>query len=388
MDQAARLLPLTDAMRRRSLTAVIMSCFGVGLAFGLGYPLTTMALEARGEPSWIIGLAGAAPSLAILALMPFLPYTVARISPATAIIGGCLCCAACYISLYFITSTTAWIVLRFIMGGTIALPWIVGETWINMIAEEHRRARIISLYAVSFFSGFAVGPLLLELLGTDGIGAFAVGAGGSMLAAVPIYLSRYAAPNLAHEPATGLIGGMLMAPAAMAGSFLGGFLETSHFALLPTVAMAGGWDEGNALRLLSVLVIGGLLTQYGIGWLADRTSRRGLLAALGLLYVALIAAFPYSLQHPDLAYVLIFLMGTAVISFYTLGLAMLGQEVSPSQLATGNAAFIFIYTTGGIIGPATTGAAMSMGPTAGFVGTTAAAALCLTAVIAFARGRI
>jgi MFS family permease len=180
---------------------------------------------------------------------------------------------------------------------------------------------------------------------------------------------------------------MLMAPAAMAGSFLGGFLETSHFSLLPNVAIAGGMDEGTALRLLSVLVAGGLVTQYGIGWLADRTSRRGLLTVLGLLYVALIAGFPFSLNHAVLAFVLIFLMGTAVISFYMLGLAMLGQEVQPSQLATANAAFILMYTSGSIIGPAMTGAAMSFGPTAGFVGTTALAALVLTAVIAFARGR-
>jgi MFS family permease len=377
------------ALRRKSLTAVILSCFGVGIAFGLGYPLTAMALEARGEPAWVIGLAGAAPSLAILVLLPILPHAVARIRPATAIIIGCTCCAAAYGSLYFLDNSAAWIALRFLMGATIALPWIVGETWVNHIAGDTHRARVISFYAVSFFSGFALGPILLEYVGVTGPWAFAIGAMGAFLAAVPIYLARDLAPDLAHEPATGLLGGMRMAPAAMAGAFLGGFLETSHFALLPNVAMAGGMDEGAALRLLTALIVGGLVTQYALGWLADRMSRKRILISLGIIYAVLIVAFPWILARPEWAPALIFVLGTSVIGFYMLGLAMLGQEVEPSQLATANAAFILMYTTGGIVGPVISGAAMTQAPLSGFVAVTALASLLLTAVMMIAgrRGR-
>ena len=387
MNASTEAVAISAENRRKSLIAVVLSCFGVGIAFGLGYPLTAMALEARGEPSWIIGLAGAAPSLAILLLLPILPHAVARIQPATAIILGCVCCAVAYASLYFIDNTFAWIALRFLMGATIALPWIVGETWVNHIAGDTHRARVISFYAVSFFSGFALGPMLLEYFGATGPLAYAIGALGALLAALPIYLARDLAPDLAHEPATGLIGGMRLAPAAMAGGFLGGFLETSHFSLLPNVAIAGGMEEGAALRLMTALVVGGIVTQYTLGWLADRTSRKLLLAALGLIYAALIAIFPLVLGTPVFALVVIFVMGTTVIGLYMLGLAMLGQEVEPSQLATANAAFILMYTSGSIVGPALTGAAMTNGPIAGFVGVTGAAALILAAVIAFSRGR-
>lgn len=387
MNASTEAVTISAENRRKSLIAVVLSCFGVGIAFGLGYPLTAMALEARGEPSWIIGLAGAAPSLAIVLLLPVLPHAVARIQPATAIILGCVCCAVAYASLYFIDNTFAWIALRFLMGATIALPWIVGETWVNHIAGDTHRARVISFYAVSFFSGFALGPVLLEYFGATGSFAFAIGALGALLAALPIFLARDLAPDLAHEPATGLVGGMRLAPAAMAGGFLGGFLETSHFSLLPNVAMAGGMEEGAALRLLTALIVGGIVTQYTLGWLADRTSRKVLLAALGLIYAALIAIFPLVLGTPGLALAVIFIMGTTVIGLYMLGLAMLGQEVEPSQLATANAAFILMYTSGSIVGPVLTGAAMTNGPIVGFVGMTGAAALILATVVVFSRSR-
>jgi len=375
------------ATRRKSLAAVILSSFGVGVAFGLGYPLTAMVLEARGEPSWVIGLAGAAPSLAILLLMPLLPFAVARIRPSTAIILGAVLCATAYGVLYFVEHTAAWIVLRFLMGAMIALPWIVGETWINHLAENARRARIISFYAVAFFSGFALGPVLLDSFGPTEPSAFAFGAAGALFAALPVYLARDLAPDLAHEPATGLTGGMRLAPAAMAGAFLGGFLETSHFALLPNVAMAGGMDESEALRLLTALIVGGLGTQYALGWLADRTSRRSLLVVLGLVYAALIALLPAALASAALALALIFVTGAVVIGFYTLGLAMLGEEVEPSQLATANAAFILMYTVGGIVGPAVSGVAMTDAPVSGFVVATGGAALALAAFTARVRRR-
>jgi MFS family permease len=157
--------------------------------------------------------------------------------------------------------------------------------------------------------------------------------------------------------------------------------------LLPNVAIAGGMDEATALRLLTALIIGGLLTQYTLGWLADRTSRKSLLVALGLIYAALIIMLPPVLGTPRLALALIFVLGTTVIGFYMLGLAMLGQEVEPSQLATANAAFILMYTSGGIVGPAISGVVMTNGPVFGFVTSTAIAALVFTAVIAFARSR-
>jgi MFS family permease len=138
---------------------------------------------------------------------------------------------------------------------------------------------------------------------------------------------------------------------------------------------------------LTALVVGGLATQYALGWLADRTSRKMLLVSLGLTYAVMIALLPMVLGSPALALALIFILGATVIGFYMLGLAMLGQEVEPSQLATANAAFILMYTTGGIIGPAVSGAAMTVAPIAGFVLATAAAALVLTAVTAFARVR-
>lgn len=373
-------LSLSDSDRRLSLAAVIISSFGVGISFGLGYPLTAIALEQKGEPSWIIGLAGAAPSVAILILLPLLPAAVARVKPYVTILTGCALSAAGYMSLYLLDDTYAWIAIRFLMGAAVAMPWIVGETWINFVSSDETRTRTIAVYATSFFAGFAVGPLLLDATGTSGPLPFLAGVLGALISAVPIYIARHLAPDLAHEPETGLIGGIRMAPAAMAGAFLGGFLEMSHFSLLPNVAIASGMDESNALRLLTSVLIGGLATQFILGWIGDRTSREALLIALGLGYIALVMLLPEFLRDSLFAMALVFLLGAVVIGFYTLGLAILGEAVAPRDLATANAAFIMMYTIGGIIGPVLSGFAMTYAPIPGFVLATALAAVVMSAI--------
>ncbi len=370
----------TPSGRRRSLAAIISLSLGVGLAFGMGYPLASLVLEQRGEPSWIIGLVGAAPSLAILMVLPLLPSAVRIVRPVTAILIGCVVSAVGYIALLFIDSAWTWIAVRFAMGAGLALPWLVGETWINHVAVDQSRTRVIAMYATAFFSGFAAGPIVLDVTGADASSTYLVGATGSLLAAIPILLARGLAPDLSHESTTGLLGGLRLAPAAMASSFLGGYLETTYFALLPNAALATGLDENTALKHLTVMLAGGLLTQYALGWVGDRTSRVGLLIALGVIFMSLAFVLPLVLGTGILSFATVFVLGAIVLGFYTLGLAVLGKEVDARDLATANAAFILMYTLGGIAGPAVTGVAMSMEPVMGFLASTALITLVLTAL--------
>lgn len=372
-----------DAFSQRerllSLAAVIISSLGVGLAYGMGYPLTSLVLEQRGEPSWVIGIAGAVPFLAVLMLLPVLPRAVARVNPITAILAGCFLTVAGYGALYVLESTIAWIVIRFLMGAALVLPWIVGETWINHMATDANRTRVMAFYSTAIFSGYALGPIVLEAVGTTDMLPFLTGALGALFSAVPIVLARRLVPDLAHEPHTGLWGGLKMSPIAMAAGFLGGFLETTQVALFPSVAMAAGMDENEALRLLTILLVGGVLPQFALGWIGDKTSRKGVLIASGIIYIVLIAMLPEALKSANLAHMTVFVTGAIVVGFYTLGLAVLGEEVAPRDLATANAAFILAYTLGGMIGPAASGAAMTNAPVLGFVISTAGATAIVTA---------
>jgi len=353
--------------RLKSLAAVVVAAFGIGMSFGVGFPLTALTLEMWHTPYWLIGIAGTAPSLAVLLALPFMPSVVARWGLARAIITGCLTGALGFVALAVFRDAYAWIAIRFLMSLGLALPWLAGETWINLVTREETRGRVIALYAISFFLGYSAGPLVLELVGLEGIWPCVAGATSMALAGLPILLAARLAPSVTDEGhSTNVLAALALAPAGMIGGFIGGFSEMSYFSLLGNVSLAGGRDQGEALRLMSAMTMGGVALQFLIGWLADKASRARITIALGAAFIALSLALPFVITRGDLAYAHVFVLGGVILGFYTIGLVIVGQ-VAPRDLAAANAAFLIMYNLGAIVGPAAAGMAMSVSPISGFV---------------------
>jgi MFS family permease len=363
----AKPIELTPQQKTLSLAAVIAAAFGIGLSFGVGLPLTSLTFEAWLQPKWVIGLAGATPSLAILLALPLVPRLVARLGAVASILLGCLIGAAGFVALYLFDTVPAWIAARFIMSGALALPWLVGETWMNAVATEATRGRIIAVYAISFFTGFLTGPLVLDYAGLTGPIPFLMGAAGSGLACLPIVLAQRLAPDLTHTQSLSVVAALALAPIGMVSGCLGGFAEMSYLSLIPNVGLAAGLDEGSALRLLSVLTLGGIVLQFPIGWLADKASRVGVTVALTALFIGLSLALPWTLQSAIWSTIVAFLLGGVILGFYTLGLVIVGEKASPANLAAANVAFLVMYQIGAITGPIVSGAAMTFSPVYGFV---------------------
>jgi MFS family permease len=343
-------LRFTPRQRVLSLAAVIATAFGVGLSFGIGFPLTALTFEAWHQPKWIIGLAGAAPAIAVLIALPVLPRIVAKLGPVVAITIGCLLGATGFLALYTFDGPWAWIIIRLLMSVGFALPWLAGETWINSVSREETRGRVIAIYAI-------------------GLWPFLSGAVGTAVASVPILLARQLAPEFCHDGSQDILSAVKLAPAAMAAAFIGGFAEISNFSLIPNVALAAGHSQASALALLSTMTFGGIVLQFPIGWLSDKISRLAVIIALAIAFICLVLILPMVLMKPGLAAVVVFLLGGVILGFYTLGLAIVGERVGANDLAAANAAFLIMYQGGSIVGPLAAGAAMTVAPVTGFVTT-------------------
>ncbi len=365
---ATETLRLDGRTRVFSLAAVILAAFGVGISFGIAFPLTSLTLESWGTAKWQIGIAGAAPSLSVLLALPFVPRLVARLGLVAAISIGCLGGALGFAALAFFPSAISWIVIRFLMSAGLALPWLAGETWINLVTHEATRGRVIAFYAISFFSGYSAGPLILDWVGIVGPAPFIAGALGMGLAGLPILVAARLAPDVSQAGNSGsLFAAMRLVPMGMAGGFIGGFAEMTYLSLLPNVALSGGLDLSGALQLTSLMTIGGVVLQFPIGWLADKAAKLNVTIALALILAALTAALPLAFADRVAADITAFLIGGAILGFYTLGLAIIGEESSVAELATANAAFLLMYQAGAILGPASAGAAMTALPVGGFI---------------------
>ena len=162
-------------------------------------------MHENGVDSTLIGLSAATQSLAIVFVAPFLPRYMSRTGPAVIMLGAILVSLTAFLLLPVFTSIPAWFTLRFAIGAAGSCLWVCGEAWINQVAEDATRGRIVALYSMAVAGGLALGPLLLSVAGIEGSKPFLIAGGIILLSAVPLLSVVHTAPILGGErshPAT------------------------------------------------------------------------------------------------------------------------------------------------------------------------------------------
>lgn len=350
-----------------SLIAAISSISAVGLAMGLGLPLLSIILEKRGIASTLIGLNTAMAGVAAMAAAPITTRLAHDFGVARTMLWAVFLSAVSGLGFYYADQFWMWFPLRIVFHGATTTLFILSEFWINAAAPPSRRGFVLGVYATVLSVGFASGPLLFSLLGSDGILPFAVGAVVILLAAVPIFVARHESPVLEGKPQGHFFRYVFMVPTATAAVFVFGAVEAGGLSLFPIYATRSGFSESQAALLLTAMGIGNMAFQIPLGMISDRLKDRRLMlfvmAFIGLLGAL---ALPFlSFSWLTLAILLLF-FGGCVSGLYTIGLSHLGSRLKGSDLAAANAAFIFCYAVGTVAGPQAMGAAMDVSGRHGF----------------------
>ena len=377
---------MTPDLRRRIALAIYASSFAAGVTIGALSPLISIILEERGVSAVINGLNGAMSPLAIILSAPFMPRLIARIGAVRATLLG-LFGVALLIPVFTVTSSLpAWFALRFLIGFLVALPWIISEIWLNLIAEAESRGRVISLYAAALAAGFALGPVAVEWVGPDDPRAFLVPAAAIASAALPILGIGRNAPPVEDSAGTGLIAALRRAPTVFVAALVGGMVEMSIFALLPAFALRLDLGTATALYFVTAFVAGNILLQFPIGWLGDKTDRGLTLGICAVIALGATCLLPFIYGH-WIVWPLLMLFGGAVFGFYTVGLSMVGERFGVTEIAAANTSFVVLYEIGSIFGPVASGWGMAVYNPMGYLIVLGIVLGCL-ALVAFMRFRV
>lgn len=352
--------PMSPEMRRRSLTAINITAFLAGIAMGATMPLISVAMEIRGADARHIGFVVAAAPTALLCSAPFMDRFMRWFSVLGAILSGTLLIVISLLLMPAFYGVLPWIALRFLGGIGIAVVWILGETWINAVATEESRGKVIAVYMILLSAGFALGPLLIRFVGVETWTPFYLAAaliGGSV---VPLLIARKAAPVLPEPAPQAFRRSFRTAPVVMACAVLAGVTDSAQISFFPVYGMRMGLGEDIALYMLIAIVAGNAFVQLPVGWFADKVDRQKLLLGCLVVCFAMGALVPWVLDHRWLVWPVLVAWGGAAFALYTVALILLGQRFPANELAGANAAFVTTFELGSIGGPVAVGYAMDM----------------------------
>lgn len=357
---------LTPGERRAGIVVATACVASAALAFGLTLPLLGLLLNADGWSRGEIGISSAMAPLAILIVSPFMPQAIARIGARRTILAAAFGDAVLMILLKVTDDYYAWLPLRFLMGICVSALFVASESWINEVTENHNRGRVMAIYNIMLSAGFAAGPLILGLIGTEGWAPFVSGAAVMLIAALPMALAPVTQPAFEGVPKFNAFSYFLVAPTLAGAMILFAVVENGSTSLLAVYGVRSGISEEESVALISAVVFGGMTMAWPVGWLADRIDRMKLLLGLAFATAVFSVFIPLTIDVPIVRLAVLFCWGAAASSIYTLAMALQGERFKGADLVTANAAFGMIYGMGALAGPLVIGEAMDYADPDGF----------------------
>lgn len=361
MAEGGPAVPLTAAQRRWSLAAAIAAIAVFAIGIGFSQPLFSLLLESRGTDAGITGLNAAAAYLGVV----FGPLWTARLVRRFGIRTFLLACfgldGVLFLLMKLLDGLGPWFALRLMLGMVGSSVFTASEAWINLLAGDGSRGRIIGLYAATLAAGFALGPLLLAVTGIDGWLPFLAGAGITALAALPLIGVGPLARGLAREPGGSALAIFAKAPFIVLAVGLYGLFEAAALTLLPIWGVRSGIAPAPAAALLTAIGAGAIALQLPIGYLSDKMARLNVLRLCALGALAGAALVPLAAHAGEAAiFIAVLLWGGLAAGIYPVALAMAGARFRGAELVSANAALIIAYGLGSLLGPSLGGLAMDL----------------------------
>ena len=343
--------------RWRQLVIATVALAVASFGHGLTMPLLSLVLDHQGVEETLIGLNAGTYFIAVFAVAPLATRLLRARGPAVLMLVSILATVVLLALLRAFPDVWLWFPLRFALGMAASFLWIAGEAWVNHSATETHRGRIIAIFGIVVSAGFALGPLILSMTGTEGWAPFLVTIALLLVAAAVLAGALGSSPKLRGktEPLARYV---LLAPVAMFGYFVFAAGDAMLLTFLPIYAAGLGVGEVDAIRLLTVLAVGSMAMQYPVGWLADRVSNYAIAAAMGAILLAGSAALPWALPLPAISIVFMFFYGGALGALYTISLVLLGRRFKGADLSAASAMLAVMFCIGSFIWPSAGGAAL------------------------------
>jgi MFS family permease len=253
-----------------------------------------------------------------------------------------------------------YFVVRLLNGFGGALSLIPLETLVNHNSPPEQRSRDFGFYAFSVASGIALGTALgMAMYAAMPYWAFVLGGAAALLAGVVVFCWLDWKTILEEQRAE-------RAPLQFANNFLSfgsawiqGFLEGGMVSMMPLYLLWLGMSEAGAGGLLGGIMIGVIVAQVPLAWLADRIGRTAVMLGCYAVTGAVLLALHQGLPRPAMAACL-FLAGACSGAFYPLGLAVLGERLPALAIPRASACFLAINCAGSLVGPVATGVTMDL----------------------------
>jgi len=344
---------------------ILLAVTLVQIGNGLSGTLFSLGVDARGLAGWQTGLILSA-FYAGNTAGPFLaPAIIKRIAHIAAIILFAAVAAFSIAGLATTDDAAALAGLRLGQGVGYAGLYSVIESWLNLSTEDRQRARVFAVYITVQLLGLIGGQFLIN---GRGLGEMTLFLFAAALVALPAAILPFAPlqnPQFETPKYVGLFALVRRSPLGVLAVVLSGFTWAAVMATGPAYAQRIGLDDWDKSLFMALPIIGGVVAQFPLGWLADHRERRLVLAGMGVA-AALFAAGGAVAASGSALLIAIAGFGAMTFPLYAVAVALTNEVLSQHHRIAASASVIVYFGIGAMAGPTITTMAMNAWGPSGF----------------------
>lgn len=248
-------------------------------------------------------------------------------------------------------SPWTWALMRLVTGACMAGLYVVSESWLNDLATNATRGRLLSLYMVASMGGLTAGQFLLEVADPSSFELFVLSSILVSASLIPVTLSATTSPPLGVPEPMSLRDLARSVPTGMVGAFWVGTSAGVLIGMSAVYAVNVGVSDARLTTFLAAPLVGSVVFQWPIGLLSDHISRRTVMLWVSLAGVGISSGLVMAPAGSWLAIALMFLLGGVAFPLYSLTIAFTADWLPQSKMTAASASLVRVNGLGAVLGP-------------------------------------
>lgn len=249
-------------------------------------------------------------------------------------------------------SPLTWIIMRSSTGFCFAGLYVVAESWLNGLAANHFRGRLLAIYNAVTIGAYGAGQLIVFNFDARNLNGYAFAAIIASLAVIPVAISEQATtPEVENHTHISLRELARIVPSGFGAILLVGLAHGGILGMAVIHATREGLSVGRVGVLIAALQIGGMALTWPISSASDDIDRR-IIGLLGAFVVIVLGAS--MLTQPANSWwtiLILFAIGGFSFPLYAIAGAYTNDWVSPEQMSAAASQLVTLYGFGAMLGP-------------------------------------
>ena len=245
-----------------------------------------------------------------------------------------------------------WVFLRILSGMCVAGCYTVIEAWFQSKLTNANRGRVMGAYRVVDIGASSAAQLMIGFLEPAAYVSYNLLAILACACILPLTLTTAKQPTVPTKPRLHPIRTAIASPLGVAGVIISGVTASSFRMAGPIYGQDVGLSPTQIGQFLATILVGGALSQFPIGWIADKYDRRWVLIGLSVASIGICFSLSWvSPNDPQTLYAMAFLFGLFTYPIFSVSTSHANDFSTPEQRVELNASLLFFYGIGAIFSP-------------------------------------